>query len=134
MARMSHHRAQVAAEVRRRLQLLLARGLSDPRVRGLVSITDLTVAPDLSEAYVKISVMPEQHGSLTLQGLVHAAGHLQTEISRGTRLRRVPRLLFQLDDTIKRQAKLESALRGADVHESDEAGSAGEDPGEERTT
>ena len=59
---MSHHLEQVASEVRRRLQDLLVRGLSDPRVRGMVSVTDVKVAPDLSEAYVKVSVLPEEQG------------------------------------------------------------------------
>lgn len=115
--------AQVAGEIRRALQAELSRGLNDPRVQGLVSITEVTLTPDLSEARVQVSVLPEDRASLTLSGLRAAAGFLRRRVMDETRIARVPRLEFALDERLKRQAALDAVLRG------DNGGDAGGDAG-----
>ncbi|MEY3026388.1 MAG: hypothetical protein RL136_2148 [Planctomycetota bacterium] len=103
--------AQVAGEVRRALQAELARGINDPRVQGMVSITEVVLSPDLSEARVRVSVLPEDRASLTVSGLRAASGFLRRRVMDGTRIGRVPRIEFELDDRLKRQAALDTALR-----------------------
>jgi len=104
--------AQVAGEVRRALQAELARGLNDPRVQGMVSITEVLLTPDLAEARVRVSVLPEDRASLTLSGLRAAAGFLRRRVMDETRIGRVPRIEFELDARLKREAALDAALRG----------------------
>ena len=106
--------AQVAGEIRRALQAEISRGLNDPRVQGMVSITEVTLTPDLAEARVQVSVLPEDRASLTLSGLRAAAGFLRRRVMDETRIARVPRIEFALDERIKRQAALDAALRGED--------------------
>jgi ribosome-binding factor A len=103
--------AQVAGEVRRALQAELARGLNDPRVQGMVSITEVVLTPDLAEARVRVSVLPEDRASLTLSGLRAAAGFLRRRVMDETRIGRVPRIEFELDMRLKREAALDAALR-----------------------
>lgn len=102
--------AQIATEIRRALQTELSRGLNDPRVQGMVSVTEVELSPDFSNARVRVSVMPEDRSSLTLSGLRAGAGFLRRRVIDETRLSRVPRLEFELDDRIKRQAALDSAI------------------------
>ncbi len=102
--------AKVASTVRKAVQEALTRGLGDPRIRGLVSITSVDVSPDLAMARIGITVMPEQHESTVLRGLQSANGRFRREIQRTTRLRRVPRISFEIDRTLKRQAAIESLL------------------------
>lgn len=118
--------AQVGAEIRRALQSELARGLNDPRIQGLVSITGVTVLPDLSEARVRVSVMPEERSPLALSGLRAAAGFLRRRLMDETRIHRVPRLIFESDESIKRQARLDEAIRagGPEVVGGERAGDA----------
>lgn len=103
--------AQVAGEIRRALQEELARGLNDPRVQGLISITEVVLTPDLADARVHVSVLPEDRASLTLSGLRAAAGFLRRRVMEGTRIGRVPRIGFELDERLKRQAALDTILR-----------------------
>lgn len=103
--------AQVGGEIRRALQAELTRGLSDPRVQGMVSITEVELTPDLAEARVLVSVLPEDRGALTLSGLRAAAGFLRRRVMDETRIGRVPRLEFRLDERLKRQAALDEAIR-----------------------
>jgi len=109
---MSQRSDQVASSIRRHLQELLARGLNDPRIRGLVSVVKVTVTEDLSEATASISVLPDLHAPLTLKGLRSAAGHLQGRMARAASLRRVPKLRFVLDDSMRTQAEMDATLRG----------------------
>jgi ribosome-binding factor A len=89
----------------------LSRGLNDPRVQGMVSVTEVLMTPDLSEARVRVSVLPSDRASLTLSGLRAAAGFLRRRVMDETRIARVPRIEFELDDSMKRQAALDEALR-----------------------
>lgn len=101
---------QVASIIQRSVQQIISRGLSDPRVRGLISVTGVKLAPDLSQATIKVSIMPEEHTTLTMHGLTSAARHIQRQLQELVELRRVPRLTFQLDDSIKREAQVLAAL------------------------
>jgi ribosome-binding factor A len=104
---------QIASLMHRNIQAVLARGLHDPRLRGLISITKVEVAPDLSEAAVHVSVLPAAGGEVAVHGLRHAAPRIRAEIGRLIEMRRMPRLVFHLDESIKRQAALEQALAPA---------------------
>ena len=108
---MSHRTQQVVSVIQRGVQAVIGRGLHDPRVRGLISVTKVVMDDDLSQATVFVSVLPEEHGALTLHGLRHAAPRIRSQIARGIKLRRLPRLRFQLDDSIKKQAVFEQALK-----------------------
>ncbi len=107
---MTHRTDQVAASIHRAVQTVLGRGLGDPRVRGLVSVTKVSVDADLSRATVFVSVLPAEHGPLAVDGLRHAAARIRSKIGKLVRIRRVPRLVFQLDESIKKQAELEERL------------------------
>lgn len=97
----------------RAVQEVLGRGLNDPRIRGLVSVTRVSVSTDLADATIGVSVMPTEHGPKTIHGLRHAASHLRTQVGQRTRLRRVPRLHFELDDGLKKQADVLAAINKA---------------------
>ena len=107
---MSDRTAQVANVIRAEVQQVLSRGLNDPRVRGLISVTRVDVTADLSEARVFVSILPEEHTELTMHGLKSAAGHVQREIAPSITMKRMPRLSFRLDDSLKRQAQIDAAI------------------------
>ena len=116
------------------IQERLVRGFADPRIRGMISITGVDVAPDLRSAIVKVSVLPDRYGARTLSGLRSVSGVLRKTIRDETSLRRVPDLEFRLDDSLKRAAELDDAIRtglgpaskGATETNEDEAGRAGQ--------
>ena len=105
------HLQQVASVLHRSVQELLTRGLNDPRVRGLISVTRVSVTPDLAQATVFVSVLPEQHERTTMRGLASAAPFIQSQVGKRVRLRRLPRLVFKLDESLKNQARVHAAIR-----------------------
>lgn len=110
---MTQRTDQLASVIHHEVQSVLTRGLNDPRVRGLISITKVEVTPDLAEAKVHVSILPEHHTSLTMLGLRHATGHIQSRVAKVVTSRRMPRLRFVLDESLKKQARLESAIAQA---------------------
>lgn len=105
--------AQVASVISRAVQMEIQRGIADPRVRGLITVLGTDLSPDLEDASVRVSVLPGEYGSLAVQALNHAAGHFRKALLKQTSMRRVPRVRFVLDDTLKRAAAVDLALRQA---------------------
>ena len=107
---MSIRTEQLASTLRKAVQQVITRGLNDPRVRGLVSVTGVQVSPDLAEAYIDVSIFPREHSKLTMHGLKSSAGHIRSDVSNFTKLRRTPRLVFRLDESLKKQADVLAAI------------------------
>jgi ribosome-binding factor A len=107
---MTHRPDQVASLIQRAVQTALSRGLNDPRIRGLVSVTRVRVDDALSQAAIYVSVLPAEHADLSLKGLEHAASRIRKQIGKAIQLRRMPRLSFHLDESIKKQAEFDAAL------------------------
>ncbi len=107
---MTAGQGHLLSELRRKVQMVIARGFNDPRIRGLVSVTDVQLSADNAEALVKISVLPAEYGKLAVEGLRSAAGRIQTQLAPTLRIRKVPRFRFELDDSLKRLAALDAAI------------------------
>jgi ribosome-binding factor A len=95
--------------------------LSDPRIRGLVTVTGVRVSPDLANATVFYSVLSGERAEEAQEGLQSAAGRIQAALGAQTRLKRTPRLRFEPDPVVERAKRIESALREVrsddDTHE-----------------
>jgi ribosome-binding factor A len=104
---------QIAAAVRDAVQAVIDRGLQDPRVSGLITVTGVRVSEDLRSATIAVSVYPAEKQDLTMHGLQAAARHVRHQISDALRLRRTPELLFRLDTTAKKQAETLDAIARA---------------------
>jgi|SRR5207237_1091732 len=80
--------------------------LKDPRI-GMVTVTGVSVTPDLQEATVFVSVLGnERKRRATLAGLESAHGVLQARINRELSLRRTPTLAFAYDDAVERGVRM----------------------------
>src|SRR3990167_11456116 len=80
--------------------------LKDPRL-GFVTITHVTITPDMKEASVFFSVMgDEKKKEESKIALEHAKGFLQREIATHLHLRFAPKLNFQYDDSLDRSFEI----------------------------
>lgn len=86
--------------------------LRDPRVAGIVSITEVDVAPDLRHARVYVSVFgTEDERASTMAALNHARPFLRRELAKRTSLRYTPDLTFISDESLERAQRLTDELR-----------------------
>jgi ribosome-binding factor A len=110
---MKRRRAQLASTIERTMQQVLARGLADPRIRGLVTVTGVELNDELRTAYIDISVLPAEHENLTMHGLKAATPRLRREVMERIRTREMPRIEFRLDRRIKEQAEILTLINRA---------------------
>lgn len=125
-----HRPARIAEMVHRELAQRLRMDIKDDRITT-VSITNVTVTPDLSRAVVHW--LPLGGGTPTtdmVEGLASAARRLRGPIGRALRLRHAPELVFEVDthteaavamtDLLSRMAH-ERAERENDAEEEDKS-------------
>jgi ribosome-binding factor A len=100
--------------LREEISDLLRRGLKDPRLAGLITVTEADVSPDLAHAKVFISVMgTDEEKASTFRALAAAASFVRRELRKRLTIRRVPELAFLPDDSLERGARLLALLEQA---------------------
>jgi ribosome-binding factor A len=100
--------------LREEISDLLHRGVKDPRISGLVTITEVDVSPDLRRAKVFVSVMgTDEEKASTFRALDAAAHFVRRELGKRLTIRRTPELAFLPDDSLERGAHILALLRQA---------------------
>lgn len=103
---------RVAEAIKRELADLLANRMRDPRLSGMISVTDVEVTADLSVARVYVSLLaggPERDRAF--EALNGSAGFVRHELAPRLGLREMPEIRFELDTSIQRGARVEELLR-----------------------
>jgi len=109
---MSRRTEQVNELLRQELSELLSRELRDPRLTGLVSITQVDVSPDLRRAHVWVSVLgSEEERNSSIKALRAARPFLRRELAHRLRLKNTPDLDFESDRSIERAQQLTDIMR-----------------------
>ncbi len=115
---MEFKRAQrVGGLVLEEISTILQREIRDPRI-GFVTVTKVSVTDDLRNAKIFVSVMGnEEEKKNSLKGLHSATGYIRKELGHRMQLRHVPELLFKLDDSMEKSARISSLLSGLEKEE-----------------
>ena len=100
---MAHRIERVNSLIRQEICELLRRQVKDPRLGNFIAITGVSTSPDLRHAKVFVSrIGNEEEKQETLSVLAAASGFFRNELAKRLRLRRIPELSFQRDDSIER--------------------------------
>jgi ribosome-binding factor A len=117
---------------------LLRTRVKDPRV-GFASITHVEVSGDYRHAKIYISVMgSEEEQANTMKALKHATGFLRHELAGRIVLRYMPEIVFKLDTSIEKGARILELIReneklithAGDARDAGEAGDVANGKGE----
>lgn len=115
-------------EIRRILADLIQRKLSDPRIQERVSLTGVDLSRDLSNARVYYSVYGDEEASREAAlAFDKAGGFLRKELAGRLRSRKVPRLIFVEDKSIREGEAIDLLLRK--IREEEGREEEGEDHG-----
>jgi ribosome-binding factor A len=80
--------------------------LQDPRIEGLVSVTEVKVTPDMKNAHVYLSILgAEGVEKRTFSAIEHAVGYIQSLLGQRVISKFCPHLTFHIDDRLKRSAE-----------------------------
>jgi ribosome-binding factor A len=125
---MPHRPEKVEEFIKEELSEILRREVRDPRI-GFVSITDVEVSADLRHARVFVSVLGDEEAkTATMDGLRSAVGYIRRELGGRLQLRHTPEIVFKLDESIERGARVNKLL--GDVAKESHAHPSGNDRGD----
>jgi len=110
MPREYPRRYRVADQIQRELGDLL-RGVKDPRVQGLITVSGVDVSPDLKHAKVFVTVLETDTPEASVTALNGASSFLRSQLGRRLQLRAVPRLAFHYDATLDQADRVQRLLR-----------------------
>jgi len=97
---------RLASQFREEITQIIQHEIKDPRVlEHFVTITDVEVFQDLTQAKVFVSIIDE-HKFKVLEGLNHTSGFIRSILGKRLSLRKIPKLDFFLDDTPESAARM----------------------------
>jgi ribosome-binding factor A len=121
---MSRRSERTSKLIQREISGLLEREVNDPRLSKLVSVTEVTLSPDLKHAKIFVSTLGSKIDKEDLlAGFNNASGFLRKELAAHLRLKQIPQLSFHYDDSIERGARLLKLLGELSTDEDDKISS-----------
>jgi ribosome-binding factor A len=101
---------RVGEQIREEVSTLLLREVRDPGI-GLVTLTRVKVSPDLQFVRIFYTQMGDEKARKeTKRALERATPFLRRKIGDSIRLRRVPELRFEFDESVEHQERIERIL------------------------
>jgi ribosome-binding factor A len=104
---------RVNVQIQRELPGLIRDGLTDPRI-GAVTVTQVSVSPDLRNARVSVSSLGDDESlRIAVKALNGASGVLRHGLAEVLKLRTVPALRFVADTVLREGDRIGALIRSA---------------------
>jgi len=101
---------RVAETIRRELSIILDRKMEDPRI-VMATVTRVELSQDLKYAKVLVSLLGDKHEQeRSLKLIKKAVKFIRGELAFSLRLRAVPELTFELDDSAEKYLRIAEVL------------------------
>jgi ribosome-binding factor A len=96
----SRRQERVARVVKESVSDAIANHLSDPRITGFVSVTRVSMAPDLRHADVYLSIFAASDSAkrMTFEAITHARSRIQSQVAHALESKFCPVLRLRLDE------------------------------------
>ena len=110
----SQRQKKIASVLQSDLVEVLQGAAREGGLRGvIISVTKVAVTVDLSIAKVYLSIFPVKQAQGLIEGILSNATAIKHELAQRTKhqLRRMPELLFFLDDSLEYIDQIDQALR-----------------------
>jgi ribosome-binding factor A len=114
---MKHRMLRINEVVKRELSGIIAREMNFEG--ALVSINHVDVTSDLKNAHVFVSVLGPETGQSVLSKLSSHRPTLQAELARHVTLKYTPHLIFHLDNSIERGARVIEIMQEMEASQSE---------------
>ena len=113
----SQRQLRVGEELRHALvEILRDNHARDPDLRDAnVTVTEVKVSPDLSNATAYVMPLGGQKIAVTVAALNRASVFFRMQIAKAVQLRHAPRIFFALDNSFSYAEKIEGLLHAPEV-------------------
>jgi ribosome-binding factor A len=106
---MKHRLLRVNELLKRELSTIIAREITFEGV--LVTVNQVDVTPDLKHAHAYVSILGKEGQAAAMAKLEENRVALQTALAKSVVLKYTPHLVFHLDDSIERGARVFEILQ-----------------------
>ena len=106
----SHKLERVNEELKRELSNIINYELKNSKVTGIISVTKVSVTPDLRYARVWITALNCKNKKETLLVLKQSAGFIRSSIAKKVNMRITPEFVFEFDESIEYGVRIDSIL------------------------
>ena len=100
-------RDRVASVLVREISNIVTQEIKDPRL-GFITITSVDLSPDLKNAIVYFSCLDDKQKSL--KTLTRAKGFIRSSLATRVRLRTIPEIEFEIDDSYEHGRKIDELI------------------------
>lgn len=112
--------ARVAELLKEEIGKLIHDHIKDPRV-GFVTVTRVDVSPDIKNARVLVSIMgSKKQKNDSMNALEHGKGFIQGELGKNLRIKYIPTLHFELDESVEASLRISKLLEKIKEEEKEE--------------
>ena len=114
----TNRQRKIAGVLQKDLVDVLQKAAQDGMQGVIISVSKVSVTPDLGVAKVYLSVFPSDKRTTIMEGVKHNSPLIRYELAKRTRnqLRRMPELLFFGDDSLDYIEEIDKSLRGEDIN------------------
>ena len=114
----TNRQRKIAGVLQKDLVDVLQKAAQDGMQGVIISVSKVSVTPDLGIAKVYLSVFPSDKRNAIVEGVKSNSPLIRHELAKRTRnqLRRMPELLFFGDDSLDYIEEIDKSLRGEDVN------------------
>jgi ribosome-binding factor A len=81
--------------------------VKDPRIKGIISVTDVELSPDYKYARIYVSIFgADESKQQVMEAIEESTSFIRGEIGKRIRLRFTPELKFLLDESFEKGRKI----------------------------
>lgn len=107
---MSTKNEKIAGLIQKNVSEIIQFSLKDPKI-GFITITDAKVTNDLSYAKIFVSFLGQNaRKEAGMKALERSKGYIRSELSKRLSTRKVPELIFVLDDSLEKGNRIDRII------------------------
>ena len=128
----SYRNGRINEEIKKDVSNTIQNKIKDPRLSAMVSVTKVDTTKDLSYTKIYVSIFGNELAKKeTIQALKSSTGLIRKELGLHVKLRHVPQIIIEVDETIERAIHLEGIFHKIKEQEKNDGEVAQDDVTEE---
>ena len=113
---MNNRMNRIDEQLKEELSKIISQELSDPKLTGMISVSQVKTTPDLKYARVFVTMIGCKSQKENLAILKKSSGYIRTLIAKRVNLRITPELVFEFDESIEYGAKIDKILKDMNIN------------------
>jgi ribosome-binding factor A len=108
---MTRRAERISSLIRQDIGELIQAHTNDPRLKALISVTQVQTSADLKNAKISVSVLGDKKQQEdAIKAFRSAAGYFRHELAQRLTTRVIPELTFELDESIERGVRISNLI------------------------